>query len=114
METAGRFWCEGPWWQDRHLGNQLPPEGFRPEQKISGHRANLRRSTRLVCAQVIRERAPIFIVDGPGICGRANGWDGNSKPIESFPRRLLEEPERCRVPRSDSLAQGRGGQIQLV
>ena len=111
LARAGSVHRQGPGRQDRHLGDHLPADEFRPEEKIPGHRVHLRRAPRLLRPQVLQR------IQRDAVPGRARvhrlpgGRHGHVQPVQGLPRRLLEEHRRRGIPRPDPLAQGDRGEI---
>jgi hypothetical protein len=81
---------------------------------ICRHRADLRRTTGLFCAQELQPRTPVCVADRSGLYCSANRRHGHGQSIQGVPRCVLEESQGRWFSGSHPLASSRGEEVSLL
>ena len=89
------------------------PTNLRSGEEVPSDRGHLRRP-----AGLLRSQAIPLVPRGPGagrvgLRRRADRRHGHVEPLQGVPRRLLEEPRRCRAAGSHPVDEGGGGQVSV-
>ena len=89
------------------------PRNLDPNQEISHHRGNLRRSAERLCAQGVQRVFALRIADAARVCGGEDRRHGHRPSFQGLPRRLLAQPQGWRISRSHSVDESRRGKVSL-
>ena len=90
------------------------PTQLRSGEEVPRHREHLRRAAGSFVPKSFAALQPDAGAGRDRLHRRADRRHGDQLPLEGVPRRRVEEPEGCRLPRSDPVAQGGGREIPVV